>query len=84
MNSQQHTTIDLKKKLKLISSEKNNDILIEVDSEKFIQEDFNNIQQISKIIQDSGEVGEFELGNLKIKINKIKTYEKDLIICKKQ
>jgi len=39
------------------------------------------IEKLSEIIQDSGEKGEFELGNLKITINSLKTYEKDLIIC---
>ena len=79
-----HTNMDLNKRVKLINSEKTNDIIIKTDSSTITQEDFNNIQQINRIIQDSGEVGEFELGNLKIKINKIQTYEKNLIICKKQ
>ena len=35
------------------------------------------------IIQDSGEIGTFDLGNLKITINSLTTYEKDLIICEK-
>ena len=79
-----HTNMDLNERVKLINSEKTNDIIIKTDSSTITQEDFNNIQQINRIIQDSGEVGEFELGNLKIKINKIQTYEKNLIICKKQ
>ena len=79
-----HTNMDLNKRVKLINSEKTNDIIIKTDSSTITQEDFNNIQQINRIIQDSGEVGEFELGNLKIKINKIQTYEKNLIISKNQ
>ena len=39
------------------------------------------VEKLSEIIQDSGEKGEFELGNLKINIFKLNTYEKDLIIC---
>ena len=31
---------------------------------------------------DSGEQGTFNLGNLKITINSLKTFERDLIICK--
>ena len=38
-------------------------------------------QKLNDIVKDSGEIGEFELGNLKITINSLKTYEKDLIIC---
>ena len=41
------------------------------------------LQKLNDIIKDSGEIGEFELGNLKITINSLKTYERDLIVCKK-
>ena len=34
---------------------------------------------INDIIKDNDEIGEFELGNLKVKINVIKDYSKDLI-----
>jgi len=47
------------------------DIIVEINGNKITQEDFNYIMNLNEIIQDSGEVGEFELGNLKIKINKI-------------
>lgn len=56
------------------------DIIVEVDGNNFNQQDFMIIQQLNDIVKDSGEVGEFELGNLKIKINLIKDYSKDLII----
>ena len=59
------------------------DIIIEVDGNRFTEQDFQIIQKLNDIIKDSGEVGEFELGNLKITINSLKTYEKELIICKK-
>lgn len=58
------------------------DVIVEIDGNKFTQEDFHIIQQLSAIIQDSGEVGEFELGNLKIKINSLKEYQNELIINK--
>ena len=60
------------------------DIVISVDGNRFNNEDYRHIQNINDIIKGSGEIGEFELGNLKIKINSLKTYEKELIICKKQ
>ena len=47
----------------------------------FNQQDYNTIERLSEIIQDSGEVGEFELGNLKIEIIQLNTYEKNLIKC---
>ena len=59
------------------------DIIIEVDGNRFNNEDFRHIQNMNDIIKGSGELGEFELGNLKITINSLKTYERDLIVCKK-
>ena len=47
-----------------------------------LQEDFGFIQQMSEIIQDSGEVTfHGEIGNLIIDIIQMNTYEKELIIC---
>ena len=59
-------------------------ILVEIDGNNFTQQDFQLIQQLSAIIKDSGEIGEFNLGNLKITINSLTTYEKDLIKCQKK
>ncbi len=56
-----------------------NDILVTIDGNTFIQQDYQVIQQLSAIIQDSGEVGEFELGNMKININNLISYENELI-----
>jgi hypothetical protein len=55
------------------------DIIVEVDGNTFTQQDFNLIQQLNDIIKESGEIGSFELGNLKIKINQMKEYQNDLI-----
>jgi glycosyltransferase involved in cell wall biosynthesis len=55
------------------------DIIISVDGNNFNQQDFQLIQKINDIIKDSGEIGEFELGNLKIKINSLKEYQNELI-----
>ena len=56
------------------------DIFIKINGNTFNNQDYSIIQQISEIIQDSGEIGEFELGNLKITVNKLETYENNLII----
>ena len=58
------------------------DVIVEVDGNRFTSDDFNYIQNLNAIVKDSGEIGEFELGNLKIKINSLETYEKELI-CNK-
>ena len=57
-------------------------ITIKVNGNIFNQQDYQIITQLSEIIQESGEIGEFELGNLKIQINDLTTYENDLIIIK--
>ena len=55
------------------------DIIVEVDSTTFTQQDFNYIIQLNEIIKDSGEIGQFNLGNLKITINSLQEYQNDLI-----
>ena len=75
------TSFDLYERIKPYDNKKNNKILIEIDGTTLTQEDFNIIQQLSEILQDSGEIGEFELGNLKITINSLTEYQNDLINC---
>jgi len=58
------------------------DIVVEIDGKRFTQQDYNFIENLSAIIQDSGEVGMFQLGNLKISIMNIQDLVNELIICK--
>lgn len=56
------------------------DIFLTIDGNKFNNEDFQYIQQMSQIIEDSGEEGQvYHLGNVVVKINKKIDYSKDLI-----
>ena len=55
------------------------DIIVEVNGNMFNQQDYDIIQKLNDIVKDSGEIGEFELGNLKITINSLKEYQNDLI-----
>ncbi len=82
---QPNTIIDLHKRVLPFDNKKNNEILVTIDGNKFTQQDFQYIQQLSEILADSGEPGfHGELGNLIVEIFEImNTYEKDLIICKK-
>ena len=73
--------MDLSEKIKPYDNEKNNEILIEIDGDNFTEQDYNYLQQLPPIIKDSGEPGDFELGNLNITIIQLNTYEKDLIQC---
>jgi NADPH:quinone reductase-like Zn-dependent oxidoreductase len=56
-----------------------NDVVVEVNPTRFTQDDYNLIQQLNDIIFSSGEIGQFELGNLKITINSLQEYQNDLI-----
>jgi GT2 family glycosyltransferase len=58
---------------------KGNDIIVEIDGNTFTQQDFQYIQQINDIIFENNETGYFELGNLKIMVNSLESFEKDLI-----
>jgi len=73
---QSNTKFDLHKK---INTGKSSEIVVEIDGMRFQQNEFNLIMQLSMIIQDSGEVGEFEIGNLKLIINKMTEYQNNLI-----
>jgi hypothetical protein len=84
---QSNTAFDLTKRVFCIGyndPNAENDIVIEIDRNRFSEQDFQYIQMMSEIIQSSGEVGDFKLENLKVTINHLETYEKDLIICEMQ
>jgi len=76
--------MDLYNRIKPYDNEKNNEILIRIDAKTLDPEDFQMLQILPEVIAESGEVGEFELGNMNIHIININTYENKLIICKKQ
>ena len=76
---QPNTTINLDKKVLGYKKDPHNEIIIEVNADIFNNNDFIYIQQLSDILKDSGEVGSFGLGNLKITINALNTFEKELI-----
>jgi len=80
---QPNTIVNLHEKVLPLNNEKNNEILVTVDT--FTQQDFLYIQQLSEILANDNELREeelpceFELGNLKIKINSLKEYQNELI-----
>jgi hypothetical protein len=77
---QDYTTVNLADKIKIIGySIPNNDIVIEFDATLMNQDSFNMLMQMSDIISESGEVGEFKLDIFNIKINVMNTFEHDLI-----
>ncbi len=39
------------------------------------------LQILSEVLEEGGEIGEFELGNMKVIIKDLTRYENNLIIC---
>ena len=58
------------------------DVIVEVDGNNFTPQDFQLIQQLNAIVKDSGSIGEFKIGGLKITINSLKEYQNDLVTLK--
>tara|TARA_B100002019_G_scaffold277769_1_gene277936 strand:+ start:1246 stop:2433 length:1188 start_codon:yes stop_codon:yes gene_type:complete len=76
---QVNTQYNLKDRIFNLNSEIDTDVIVEMNAKNI---NYNHIQQLSMIIDNTDEVGEFELDGLNIKINKINRLEKDLIIRK--
>ena len=79
---QHNTSYDLNTRVFTVTSndpEGENDIVVSVDATRFTDQDFMYIQQLPLIIQNSGDAGEFTLGNLHINIVSIIEYQNDLI-----
>ena len=79
LNEQPKTKFDLSKKIKGINEEKSEEIIVTIDGSNITQQDYQMLTQLSEIIKDSGEIGEFELGNLKVKINKMEEHQRKLL-----
>jgi len=81
---QKNTPYDLNKKFHKITDVFENDVLIHLDEMKIVEDDLKIIQMLPEILDENGiEVGEYEVGNLKIEIRKIAVYDSDMIIPKK-
>ena len=80
---QDNTLFNLKDRVKYISDEVTNDVVVEFDLADLTNQNWNVIAQLPDILKDSGEVGEMEYDIFKITINKLKTYEEELIVCER-
>ena len=78
-NEQTNTVIDLSKRVHSLDFKCTNDIIIEINGKVFNNVDFEYLQKISQILDDSGSVGKFQLGNLFITVNEYKHYTSELI-----
>jgi len=79
---QSDTQFDLNERIYSIDSDKTNDIIIRFDAEKLTPQNFQIIVNLAQMLQDSGEIGEMEYDIFKFTIKSLKTYEKELVICK--
>ena len=79
---QPNTKFNLRDKLKKLSDPKHESVLIEFDGTDFKNEDFNFLSQLSEVIEETNEIGTFEFGIFKIKINSLDSEENKLIILK--
>jgi len=79
---QENTSFELNKRVFSLPNntpEWENDIVIEFDATKLNQQNFHLLMQMPSIIQDSGEVGEFEIDIFRVIINHIEEYQNNLI-----
>jgi len=86
-SEQSETDFNLSDRVQTLFDKGSNDITLEFDANDFNQESFNMITSLSEILANDEDLhegesgGEFELGIFKVTINKLKTYEEDLIKC---
>ena len=82
---QPNTLIDLRERVNSKMNEATNDIVVEFSARDFTPEQFNYLANLAEILDNDEELeeGEFELGIFTIKVNKIKTYEEELIVCER-
>ena len=78
-SEQKRTDYDLSKRVFYTTSNVVDNIEVRLDGLTFNNEDYTNIQNLSGIIESSGEIGSFELGNLEISIKSLET--QDMIKC---
>lgn len=86
-SEQPNTKFDLTKRVFCIGyndPQGENDIVVYIDGNTFTQLDFQYVQVLSEILQDSGQSGEFKLGNLQITIITLQSYENNLIKTNEQ
>ena len=77
---QPNTEYKLSKKIHTQHTNPTNDVIIRFDCEKLTQNSWNILQNISSILQDSGQIGIMSLDIFEFEIRNLKTYEKDSIL----
>ena len=79
-HEQKNTQFNLTEKLKHdYHSEYTNDVVVTFDATKLNADNFQVIVNISEMLNDSGDIGEFEYDIFKFNIKSLETYEHNLI-----
>jgi hypothetical protein len=78
---QKNTKYDLRERVCINKDLNDYEICISFDATNLTNESFYILQNIQKIIADSGEPGEFNIDIFNIKINRMIDYVNDLIVC---
>ena len=79
---QENTSFDLSKRVFIESNNDpigENDIVVEFDATQLTQQNFHLLMQMPNIIQESGEIGKFELDIFTIEVNHMEEYTNNLI-----
>ena len=81
-DEQPNTDFNLSIKLHSDWIEPQNDVVVYIDCSKLNNQNFQMLTQLSEILEQQGEVGEFELDEFTVNVKALHTYEKELIVCK--
>lgn len=58
-------------------------VVAEIDTSTFTQQDYTFLTQLNDIVAENNEIGMFELGNVKINVKSLESFEQDLIFIQK-
>ena len=77
-NEQPNTKFNLKEKIKPLEHELYDDdegVTVIIDGNTFTQQDYQFLQVLSEVLEEANELGEFELGNMKVNITNLETQD---------
>jgi GT2 family glycosyltransferase len=58
-------------------------VVVEIDVSTFTQQDYTFLTQLNDIVAENNEIGMFELGNVKVNVESLESFEQDLIFIRK-
>lgn len=79
ISEEKYSKFNIKNKIKNITDDKTNDVLLEFDGNNFNRDHINFIKTLPAILSNTNDIGEFEFDIFKIKISSLTKYNLDLI-----